>query len=260
MKVGRAAVCLVVGLLACFGIMAVGSTGRADAGVPDGWQLVPVPGAGLTSVSCPDVTFCWAVGIATQPTTSAGPQGPGLLTAQVVASRDGGYHWSAQELATPLAANTSLASISCPDDQHCWAVGQTDANTASPVVLATSDGGASWSAQTVPSGGGYTLLNGVSCADAERSVAVGAIGTSPSAAYLLDTSDGGHDWSVATPPPGQNSMSGVSCPTPGVCYATAVAFPGGPPEGVVDLSEDGGATWTVSDTDAVQLAGVSCRY
>jgi photosystem II stability/assembly factor-like uncharacterized protein len=83
--------------------------------------------------------------------------------------------------ATPTPA--TLRALVCVDDQLAWAVG--DGGT----ILATRDGGSSWSPQAAPVTG---TVWGASFADAGRGYAVGEGGV------VLRTTDAGATWGVLT--------------------------------------------------------------
>jgi len=83
----------------------------------------------------------------------------------------------------PSGTTDGLNDVACVDALHGWAVG--DYNT----ILATTDGGATWSAQS--SGiDKMVSLYGAAFADATHGWAVGGYGT------ILATGDGGQTWAV----------------------------------------------------------------
>ena len=107
----------------------------------------------------------------------------------MLATSDGGGHWSVQALATV----NQLWGVSASDRNHGWAAGGP--------ILATSDGGAHWSAQTSPT---TSLgLRAVKFVDARHGWAVGPGGT------IVATSDGGAHWGAQTSGTIQD-LSGVS--------------------------------------------------
>jgi len=108
------------------------------------------------------------------------------------------------------------------DASHGWAVG------ADGTIVATADGGTTWSAET---SGTTQWLEGVSFADASHGWAVGYNGT------ILATSNGGATWSAQS--------SGTPCtPLYGVQFVGTyfgVAVGAG---GTIVTTYDGGTTWT----------------
>ena len=102
----------------------------------------------------------------------------------------------------------ALNGITCPTSRSCFAVGNTDTFTGA--VIATTDGGATWTQQTVPTA--ILFLNGVSCASPSDCTAVGS--NQNAATAVLSTTNGGTRWrldntsGLAKRP----SLQNVSCP------------------------------------------------
>ena len=111
--------------------------------------------------------------------------------ASLLASTDGGRHW------TPKASVTSkgLLAVSFPDARHGWAVGY------GGTVVATTDGGTTWQARNA---GGDHQLRRVSFSDAEHGWAL--IGHEA----LLTAGDGGRTWSVVRPAGTQDYLTGLA--------------------------------------------------
>jgi photosystem II stability/assembly factor-like uncharacterized protein len=127
----------------------------------------------------------------------------------------------------------SATAVSCGDVLHCWSVGFGTGATAA--IVATKDGGASWTAQTVPPS--VSVLAAVSCSSKLSCLAVGSAG---SQASVLATTDGGARWGVGQVPAGAAAMTAVSCVTKQRCVALAT-------DGMSYWSvttPDHGATWT----------------
>ena len=106
----------------------------------------PFPSGSFASVTCPSVKDCVAVGVTAE-----------LATGVVIATTDGGATWVDQ---TASVGVTSLNSVSCPSTKDCVAVGASQTGVVGEsqtgvAVVATTDGGASWVAQTVPFTVGY---------------------------------------------------------------------------------------------------------
>ena len=167
------------------------------------------------------------------------PATPGL-DAWLVSGRtiwhtaDGGAGWTRQLEGAPR----HLVGVAFADASHGWAVGTHG------LVLATTDGGASWQTQASV---GPNLWH-VACVDARHAWAIGPAG------QLVSTTDGGASWRTRLVP-------GVANSTPGdVGLAFADARHGWVAAGHVILSTpDGGATWTVQRRRPGEwLAAVAC--
>jgi photosystem II stability/assembly factor-like uncharacterized protein len=170
-----------------------------DGGHRWGTQAFPVaPGLSklgeVEAVDCPTITTCWAIaGMGSEETTPV-----------IVATVDGGKRWSLQSFPDDdmVSEYGGFFGLSCPTVRDCEVVGyaQQDNDGPSSVVLATSDGGRKWVAQTLPSttelATGY--LTAVSCPSATTCFATGVVGsdsyvTSP---VTVVTTDGGDVWTA----------------------------------------------------------------
>lgn len=185
--------------------------------------------ADLASVSFTDATHGWAVG----------------ATGTILATSDGGRSWSVQlacaqletdvvrHFCTAVSADRvtkDLTGVSFVDRSHGWAVGKGEQ------ILATSDGGATWTLQIAcswqaagsldpcpprPATTPARDLNGVSFASATQGWAVGTEG------YSIRTDDGGHTWTVMSrgPSPGLDAIELVTprSPMPDIVHAVGVA-------------------------------------
>ena len=246
---------------------------------------------GLNGVSCPSITTCFAVGDkgAITKTTNGGVSWTSLQTSVtddflnlsgvscpaegicysvgsggILATKDG-VTWTKQSSDGPQA-------ISCASTSDCVAVGTN-------LVFTTTDGGATWIAQTlpVPAGldaiscpsnsdcfaGGTVMLattNGgktwtqqpfiggtvlaIACASTKTCVAVGFGGT------ISRTTDGLH-WTVE-PRLTTAGLHGVSCPTASDCIAVG-------DNGVILASTNGGANWSFQTSHTTSgFSAVSC--
>ena len=105
------------------------------------------------------------------------------------------------------------------------------------VVVATADGGMSWSAERIV--GGYTPeLSGIACPTKSECIAVGSNGLS--SGVVVTTDDAGKHWLSATTPTGAVTMTSVECSSLADCVALVSS-------GTVTwsaLSTDFGETWT----------------
>jgi photosystem II stability/assembly factor-like uncharacterized protein len=158
------------------------------------WSVPKVPASlgALGSVACPTSKFCVAVG------------------ASILVTTDGGTNWSIRAV---NGGTGVLRSVSCSSATSCVALGPNpagiqDAN-ASAFEVVTYDGGATWSAVTLPPGS--SMLDVVSCSGATECVAAGS-GQSGGAAPVLRSTDGGDSWAPAQPWSSTvTSVSSVSC-------------------------------------------------
>lgn len=148
----------------------------------------------------------------------------------IVYSDDNGATW--KQASVPVSV--LLTGVSFPTSAHGWAVGHDG------VILASADGGVTWSLQhssrngAVPGKEGAPLLD-VWFADAETGFAVGAYG------YFLRTSDGGKSWmdnSRAINNPDGWHLNAIAA-IPG----TSTVFIAGE-QGKLFRSQDNGANWS----------------
>jgi hypothetical protein len=156
----------------------------------------------LASVSCPDGSWCMAVG-----SWSASQQGPGRTLAEVW----NGASWRILAVPDPAgSAASSLTSVSCTSATRCMAVGEYGTAT-----FAEAWNGASWQILTTPALASSSLTS-VSCTSA-GCMAVGGYGT-----RALTEAWNGTSWrALTTPSPAgtaSSSLTSVSCTSAG-CMA-----------------------------------------
>ncbi len=135
-------------------------------------------GAWLGAVDFVNASDGWAVGY-----------NDNTFTAVILATTNGGVTWTAQNASA--ADSTELLSVSFVDANHGWAVGGSSdsaTETFSRVILATSDGGATWAAQEAKGGDSSAWLYAVTFIDGSHGWAVGGNGT------ILVTTNGGTTW------------------------------------------------------------------
>jgi len=155
------------------------------------WQSESVPLSGeVAGISFPDALHGWAV------------SGNGI-----VSTSDGGGSWQAESVPAPggppcvlNCPSFDLRTVHFVDDLHGWAGGAVcSAAPCSPAaVLATTDGGSTWTEQSLPAGMQYA--DSLSAVDAQH-VWVGGLtdcdttGFSPHACWVVVAStDGGASW------------------------------------------------------------------
>ncbi|WCM23642.1 YCF48-related protein [Paraburkholderia bryophila] len=132
-----------------------------------------------------------------------------------------------QALTVPVSA--ALSAVTFTDDRHGWAVGQWG------VILATSDGGETWSKQRLDTAVDQPLFS-VHFMNDHDGIAVGLW------SLMLRTHDGGKSWTkttLAKPPDGgktDRNLYHVFADQKGALYISAE-------QGIVLKSTDGGTNW-----------------
>ena len=118
----------------------------------------------------------------------------------------------------------------------------------SPAVVATTDGGLTWTPQVTPMGS--FELNAVSCPNSSDCTAVG--NTSSYGGVSITTTDGGLTWTNDLLPSGVEALFGVSCPTASDCTAIDGS--------TIVATTTGGTTWRRQNAppNLVDLSAVSC--
>ncbi len=257
----------------CTAVGQMGTTGMGPGAVlttTDGgsaWtlQAVPTGTTDVTAVDCLTGRPCTALGTVAGRVTELSPVGAAGA-------------WVAGG-SLPAAAS-SATSLSCTDDDHCWA---TTSNTVDPAhavggIAVTADGGTTWTFQTVPVGTG--ALNAVACTPAPTGAptsssggsavtctAVGTTSTVLSSArvgqgVVLTSTDGGVTWTSAPVPPTAADLLDVSCGA-GPCVAVGDTVATTTQGGLVVLTPATGSTaaiWhrAVAAPVPLPLSGVSC--
>jgi photosystem II stability/assembly factor-like uncharacterized protein len=214
------------------------------------WTVQALPaGTALTGVASPDGTHGWAVG---DFDAFEGDQGSADFSASVIlTTSNAGAAWSLQ--GSPPGVR-DLEAVTFADATHGWAVGGTydyaedDSTTYRAAIVATSDGGATWKTQTVPSGI-HTLCD-VDFVDALHGWAVGYSYLSGTgfAGAILATSDGGATWKPQTVPAGTGWLSSVDFADASHGWAVVQRTD------AILMTSDGGATWTLkhATTNGIQ--------
>ena len=170
---------------------------------------------------------------------------------------DGGQHWLLGKLPAGIAG--TLDAVAFADAAHGWAVGHLTgtgpANAAGGLALVTSDGGVTWTAQTLPADVGR--LNRVAVVDPTHAWTVGvALNGSP---LVLATTDAGATWAGQTIPAGvARDLRDIAFVDRQHGWAVGSSTTAPPPNaisgiGVVLATADGGVTWTQQATTAGSL-------
>jgi photosystem II stability/assembly factor-like uncharacterized protein len=174
---------------------------------------------------------------------------------------DGGDRWLAGRLPDGLAG--SLTDAAFADFPHGWAVGHLTgtgpANATGGILLATSDGGATWTERPLPEGIGR--LSRLATVGASHAWAVGMkLDGTP---VVVATTDGGATWTAQTLPGGIRELRDVAFVDTRRGWAVGALPVPHPVEadradpGVILTTADGGATWTEQATTVGSLWSVS---
>jgi photosystem II stability/assembly factor-like uncharacterized protein len=149
-----------------------------------------------------------------------------------------------------------LGGISCPTTSHCGLVGYTSVDPSQGVLLATTDGGTTWSTETIP-GGLEGLWGGISCADVSHCWALIPVGFGDGTSVIA-TTDGGATWKVQSLNiGGYADLTDIACPTRLRCaMATSIANPHF--DGDIGRTTDGGRTWATGQPAVADFESVSC--
>ena len=201
------------------------------AGAP--WVVKPTPiprlvsAAVLSSVSCPSLRACVAVGYAVN---AAGVPEP-------LAERWNGARWAIQPVPAPSGVTRSfLFGVSCATARTCTAVGSATRPNTGTVVLSERLSQSRWSIERVPRPAHRArhevdYLAAVSCPRATSCTAVGFAGNAAGTAgrTLTERWTRARGWTIApapAPPAARVAfLSGVSCPSARLCTAVGWVNP-----------------------------------
>ena len=148
--------------------------------------------------------------------------------------------WSAE--ASGDTAN-NLTAISCANVSDCWA---TDS---AGKVIATTNGGSTWSAQTT---GTTVQLNGIACVSATNCWAVGNAPGGGSAAVIA-TTNGGTSWTAETSGDSGHNWTAIACPDSTHCFAAEST-------GKVYATSNAGTSWAATGNTGVtqSMQAIAC--
>jgi hypothetical protein len=120
----------------------------------------------------------------------------------------------------PVPVN-SLTDVACATALRCWATGSTVGGAGAPngaAVIATVNGGATWSNQVIPAQVGY--LSRVACSDQRHCAAVGqTTQTTTGQGVIIETVDGGATWTLEPVPAGVLDVTAITCEPDRSCVA-----------------------------------------
>ena len=150
---------------------------------------------------------------------------------------------------------SQLSGISCPTTSTCFAVGATLSGQA--LVEETSDGGDNWAVLSSPAFDTPLRASHIDCPDADHCTAVGTdspYGAQP--VIALHTSDGGATWSSDVVTTTGADAGGIVCAGAATCWMTEDESAASSTTRV-DITTDGGATWTTSAPVASTVPGTT---
>jgi photosystem II stability/assembly factor-like uncharacterized protein len=203
------------------------STGRAGSWVVVGglavltlataiWSVANAPARDTPASRIISVTTTTAA--TSTPTTSLPPSAVPTLPAPAATT---GTAWQVS-LAYPAVPKPDEAA--CPSASICYAAGTNSSDSGE--VLRTSDAGATWRAEVLPSG--VRPVTGISCPSVSDCFATEGGG-------ILVTHNSGRSW-TSRGPFADSSLAAISCPSVTTCYVVGSLLVLG--------TTDGGATWT----------------
>lgn len=204
------------------------------------------------SIDCVSATTCWLAGVS-QPTS----QGP-----EVDETTNGGATWTSFSNLPTIPrydpdGTYTLDGISCTSALACVVVGGLTYYDGKAQVIATTDGGATWSLSSDPTLAGLQSLFSVACLPVSGGLptchAAGNVGAGGGPAIVTST-DGGATWGGVETDDNTGWLDSISCPDVQHCWAagagTDVALLG---------TSDGGSAWTAVTSDTTNEEGeVSC--
>jgi hypothetical protein len=220
-------------------------------------------GAVVQSLSCPTAHDCVAVGHF--------DRNNGTYPPLAMYSPDGGANWHVASIPpelTRLSTSSQLTSVSC-SGTRCVAVGETldprnggeEAPMAPPVVLTSSDDGASWTLVRAPTGLGS--LAEVDCSSSGSCVVAGYDNKRFFRALLAASSDFGATWTTGSlgPMVGSSqagSIVSMACDGSSRCLLLAVPSLDKSTSHIY-LAEDGGKRWTEQQAPSgFDLSSLAC--
>jgi hypothetical protein len=118
---------------------------------------------------------------------------------------------------TPPAFVGDPVSVDCPSDLDCFLGG------AGSQIAASTDGGTSWTAQSLPSSVGG--INAISCVSTSTARLAAAVLVGPGVVFA--TSNGGTSWTQSTLPRAVNQyVFRMSCASSSACWGIAASDSG----------------------------------
>jgi hypothetical protein len=222
------------------------------------FTVVPFPkGESIQNVTCPTASHCVAVGLHSHADLRNGPD---LDHGVLLTSDDGGLTWRKRVWPSGYGPGV-FPEITCVDASHCAMIGfvERDGTVTDQlgdvmsgkgaiqysVIAFSSDGGATWTASTLPRTIPYPMMDALTCPSARTCYAAGSDliaqrigGTSNAASSVVAiTHDAGRTWqrvSFAVPAKVPSGMQGdsfmtigqIECPQVDACVAIGVSDQG----------------------------------
>jgi hypothetical protein len=210
------------------------------------------------AIDCLSATTCWIAG-----QNNVGSIGDPWLAK----TSDGGATWSTfTELpgsdATSLSTAYQLYGLSCTSATTCIAVGGSNRAPSEASVLATRNGGRSWTRTELP---GADTLFGISCVQgaaggwffsppAATCVAVGNAGSAGAESVVITSDNGGSTWSAAQDFDNGGWFASAACLTAKDCWIGGA----GTTQALIG-TVNGGSSWTSVSADTTnEEVYVSC--
>jgi photosystem II stability/assembly factor-like uncharacterized protein len=213
-------------------------------------------GESIQTVSCPTASRCVAVGLYDNGNIRTGPD---LDYGVLLTSDDGGLTW--QPHAWPKGYGPgAFPDVTCVDASHCAMIGFVERNGTEgnqvaftsgkdavqyTVIAFSTDGGATWTASTLPHTIPYPMIDALTCPTTQTCYAAGSdliaqrIGNTynEGSSVVAITNDAGRRWQRATfavPAKVPGGMQGdsfmdigqIQCPQPDACVAIGVSDQG----------------------------------
>ena len=213
-------------------------------------------GESIQSVTCPTASHCVAVGLHSNVNPRTGPD---LDHGVLLTSDDGGVTW--RQRAWPNGYGPgAFPDVTCVDASHCAMIGFVERNGTErdqvgftsgkdavqyTVIAFSSDGGATWTASTLPHTIPYPMIDALTCPTTRTCYAAGGdliaqrIGKTYNAgsSVVAITHDAGRTWqrvTFAVPAKVPGGMQGdsfmdigqIQCPRPDACVAIGVSDQG----------------------------------
>ena len=211
----------------------------------------------IQTVSCASAEHCVAVGVYDKLDRGMAPN---LDRGVVLTSDDGGLTWRQRPWPTGFGPGPT-PEVTCPDASHCAMIGFIERNgrvvdqlggvmsgkdaVQYNVIAFSSDGGATWTASTLPRAFPYPMIDTLTCPSMNTCYAAGSdliaqrIGNTYNAgsSVVASTHDAGHTWqqvTFAVPSKVPGGMQGdsfmdigqIECPSQDACVGIGVSDQG----------------------------------
>ncbi len=209
-------------------------------------RAIPVSDGQVSAISFVSATSGWAVSFISLPGSSQRPA--------ILATTDAGANWASEALPSSVPG-LILFDVNFVDAQHGWAGGMDgDASGNHPIVLATVDGGQSWSPEALPA----SLANGRVNAMSFSSDTVGrVIGETPTGPFIIGTSDGGMSWTAQPVPTAVTQLTAVTTLGSNAWAVGLSTGSDGSSSGVAIKSQNGGGWQTEATPPSLGLFDVA---